>query len=226
MSPRSTTTDLTKRPTWSLEQFQTAAAYASRPRRGIAGFYIAPTLRGLAPFIYSGGGNVFDNDDEPTSLAFSSDDTKSALEEVLPLLRDPKLSLTPEMLSEKTPLEWFREGRLGMIAGFRDLVPGAAADRCPRLRRHADAGGRRRGDRRRPDRHLHRPGHRRRGRVGRLPGQLHLDRVGERGRGRGLPRPRQHGGGAVRRLPAGRPRPRACRACSTTASETCGSRRS
>ena len=85
--------DLTKRPTWTLEQFQTAAAYASRPRRGIAGFYIAPTLRGLAPFVYSGGGKIFDNDDEPTSLAFSSDDTKSALEKVLPTLRDPKLSL-------------------------------------------------------------------------------------------------------------------------------------
>ena len=115
--------DLAKKPTWTLEQFQTAADYASRPRRGIAGFYVAPTLRGLAPFVYSGGGKVFDNDDEPTSLAFSSDDTKSALEKVLPLLRDPKLSLTPEMLSEKTPLEWFREGKLGMIAGFRDLVP-------------------------------------------------------------------------------------------------------
>jgi multiple sugar transport system substrate-binding protein len=115
--------DLTKKPSWSLEQFQAAAEYASRPRRGIAGFYIAPTLRGLAPFIYSAGGDIFDNDDEPTSLAFSSGDTKSALEEVLPLLRDPKLTLSPEMLSEKTPLEWFREGRLGMIAGFRDLVP-------------------------------------------------------------------------------------------------------
>ena len=115
--------DLSKKPTWSLEQFQTAAAYASRPRRGIAGFYIAPTLRGLAPFVDSGGGKIFDNDDEPTSLAFSSDDTKSALEQVLPTLRDPKLSLSSEMLSEKTPLEWFREGRLGMIAGFRDLVP-------------------------------------------------------------------------------------------------------
>jgi multiple sugar transport system substrate-binding protein len=115
--------DLSKKPTWSLEQFQTAAAYASRPRRGIAGFYIAPTLRGLAPFVDSGGGKVFDNDDEPTSLAFSSDDTKSALEQVLPTLRDPKLSLSSDMLSEKTPLEWFREGRLGMIAGFRDLVP-------------------------------------------------------------------------------------------------------
>ena len=42
---------------------------------------------------------------------------------MLPLLRDPKLSLSAEMLSEKTPLEWFREGRLGMIAGYRDLVP-------------------------------------------------------------------------------------------------------
>ncbi len=115
--------DLSKKPTWSLEQFQTAAAYASRPRRGIAGFYIAPTLRGLAPFIYSGGGRIYDNDDDPTSLAFSSDDTRSALEEVLPVLRDPKLSLSTQMLSEKTPLEWFREGKLGMIAGYRDLVP-------------------------------------------------------------------------------------------------------
>jgi multiple sugar transport system substrate-binding protein len=115
--------DLAKRPTWSLEQFQTAAAYASRPRRGIAGFYIAPTLRGLAPFIYSGGGKIFDDDEEPTSLAFASDDTRSALEEVLPVLRDPKLSLSAQMLSEKTPLEWFREGKLGMIAGYRDLVP-------------------------------------------------------------------------------------------------------
>jgi multiple sugar transport system substrate-binding protein len=115
--------DLNKKPTWTLEQFQAAAAYASRPRRGIAGFYIAPTLRGLSPFVYSGGGQIFDNDEEPTSLAFSSDDTKSSLEKVLPLLRDPKLSLSAEMLSEKTPMEWFREGRLGMIAGARDLVP-------------------------------------------------------------------------------------------------------
>jgi len=115
--------DLTKKPTWSFEQFQAAADYASRPRRGIAGFYIAPTLRGLAPFILTAGGSIFNDDDAPTSLAFSSDDTKSALEQVLPVLRDPKLTLTTEQLAEKTPLEWFKEGKLGMIAGFRDLVP-------------------------------------------------------------------------------------------------------
>jgi multiple sugar transport system substrate-binding protein len=115
--------DLTKKPGWNFQQFQAAAEFAKRPRKGIAGFYIAPTLRGLAPFIYSGGGQLFNDDEQPTSLAFSSDDTKNALEKVLPVLRDPKLSLTAEQLSEKTPLEWFREGKLGMIAGFRDLVP-------------------------------------------------------------------------------------------------------
>jgi multiple sugar transport system substrate-binding protein len=115
--------DLGKKPTWSLEQFQTAAEYASRPRRGIAGFYIAPTLRGLSPFIYSGGGKLFDDDEDPSSLAFSSSDTRSALEKVLPLLRDPRLTLSADQLAEKTPLEWFEEGKLGMIAGFRDLVP-------------------------------------------------------------------------------------------------------
>ena len=115
--------DLTKRPTWSFDQFQTAADFASRPRRGVAGFYVAPTLRGLAPFIYTAGGQVFNDDEAPTSLAFSSDDTRSALERVLPMLRDPKLTLSTEQLAEKTPLEWFREGKLGMIAGFRDLVP-------------------------------------------------------------------------------------------------------
>ena len=115
--------DLTKKPTWTFAQFQAAAEYASRPRRGIAGFYIPPTMRGLAPFIYSAGGSVFNDDDTPTSLAFSSDDTKSALEQVLPVLGDPKLTLSTEQLAEKTPLEWFREGKLGMIAGFRDVVP-------------------------------------------------------------------------------------------------------
>lgn len=114
---------LDKKPTWTLEQLQTAAEYASRPRREIAGLYVAPTLRGLSPFILSGGGRLFDDDDDPSSLAFSSDDTRSALEKVLPLLRDPRLALSAEQLSEKTPLEWFKEGKLGMIAGFRDLVP-------------------------------------------------------------------------------------------------------
>ena len=108
---------------WTFEEFQVAAEYASRPRRGTAGFYVAPTLRGLSPFVYAGGGRLFDDDEAPTSLAFSSDGTRSALEEVLPLLRDPKLTLTEGQLSQAPALTWFERGELGMIAGFRSLVP-------------------------------------------------------------------------------------------------------
>ena len=138
--------DLTKKPVWTLEQFQAAAEYASRPRRGIAGFYIAPTLRGLAPFVYSGGGKIFDDDDDPTSLAFSSDDTKSALEEVLPLLRDPKLTLTAGAAVREDAAGVVPRGQARHDRRLPRPRAGAAADRRPRLRHHADAGGRRRGD--------------------------------------------------------------------------------
>lgn len=108
---------------WSLDEFTAAAEFATRPARGTRGFYIEPTLRGLAPFIYSGGGQVFDDEQAPTSLAFSEGDTRGALERALPVLRDAQLQLTEKQLERATPQEWFERGRLGMIAGFRDLVP-------------------------------------------------------------------------------------------------------
>ena len=110
-------------PKWSFEQFEAAAAFASRPRTGSRGLYIQPTLRGLAPFIYSGGGALFDSESAPTSLSFSEGDTREALERTLELLRNPHLTLTDGQLKRATPQEWFERGKLGMIAGFRSLVP-------------------------------------------------------------------------------------------------------
>lgn len=121
--PRIDNEDLTRKVSWNFEQFRIAADFASRPRRGVSGFYIAPTLRSLAPFVYTAGGEIYNDEEPPTSLTFSADDTRSALEKVLPVLRDPKLTLSAEQLAEKSPLEWFAEGKLGMIAGFRDLAP-------------------------------------------------------------------------------------------------------
>ena len=154
--------DLTKRPTWTFEQFQAAAEYASRPRRGIAGFYVAPTLRGLAPFVYSGGGQIFDDDEEPTSLAFSSDDTQvGAREGAADAARPEAVAVAGDAVREDAagvvPRGQARDDRR-----FPRPGAGAAADRRPRLRRDADAHGRRRGHRRRPDRDLHRDGHQRR----------------------------------------------------------------
>ena len=73
---------------WTLAEFGAAAQFASR-RGDKRGVWIDPTLQGLAPFIYSGDGEVFDDDREPTSLAFSDDNTREALSETLAILRDP-----------------------------------------------------------------------------------------------------------------------------------------
>jgi multiple sugar transport system substrate-binding protein len=106
---------------WTFDQFRVAAEAATDA--GARGVQIDRTLRGLAPFIYSGGGRIFDNDVQPTALAFESSDTMAALQKTLPLLRNPLVTLTDRQLQQATPLEWFKRGRLGMIEGFRSMTP-------------------------------------------------------------------------------------------------------
>ena len=62
--------------------------FASRAARGTKGVHVDATLPGLAPFIESGGGSVFDDGTDPTSLSFASDDSQAALERTLEVLRD------------------------------------------------------------------------------------------------------------------------------------------
>lgn len=110
--------------TWTFDEFTAAAEYAARPRRKTRGVYVEPTLESLAPFIYSGGGQLFDDDEEPTSLAFSDGDTRDALERSLGLLRSPLVTPSPKELRRRTPLEMFESGKLAMIQGYREMVPG------------------------------------------------------------------------------------------------------
>lgn len=108
---------------WTLDMFRAAATFASRPRKDTKGVYIEPTLRGLAPFVYAGGGNLFDEDVEPSTLALSDEDNVDSIRQTLEVLRDPTITLTNRQLREKSAVGYFEEGRLGMIAGFRDLTP-------------------------------------------------------------------------------------------------------
>lgn len=107
---------------WTLEEFRAAAAFAARRGRA-SGVTITPTLRGIAPFVYSGGGTLFNDPASPTSLALSDGDSLSALTTTLDVLRDPTLTLGEAQLAEATPQTWFERGQLGMIEGFRDLTP-------------------------------------------------------------------------------------------------------
>jgi multiple sugar transport system substrate-binding protein len=115
-------TDEGKRERWTLAEFEAAARFASR-RGDPRGVWIDPTLQGLAPFIYSGDGKVFDDDQEPTSLAFSDDNTREALSQTLFILRDSSLTPTNAQLARATPVQLFKRGELAMVAGFRNLVP-------------------------------------------------------------------------------------------------------
>ncbi len=108
---------------WNFSAFRAAAEYASRPRQKTRGVYIEPTLRGLAPFIYSGGGKLFDDDGDPKSLALSDDGSTDALRETLEVLRDPRLTLSAKQLAQRPALQWFKRGKVAMIAGFRGLTP-------------------------------------------------------------------------------------------------------
>ncbi len=50
---------------FTFDEFRAAAEFATKPRKRSKGVYIEPSLRGLAPFVYSGGGEVFDDDERP-----------------------------------------------------------------------------------------------------------------------------------------------------------------
>lgn len=112
-----------ERDSWSLEEFRAAAEFASRPRRNARGVYIEPSLEGLAPFVLSGGGELFDDPENPLSLALSEDGNAETLRATLEVLRDPTITLTNRQLRARSALDWFKRGRLGMIAGYRDLTP-------------------------------------------------------------------------------------------------------
>lgn len=114
---------------WTIDDFAEAATFATHRRRGTRGLAVEPTLRGLAPFLFSAGGKLVDDEENPTSLAFSDGDTRSALEAVLPVLRNAAITLTPEQLAQASPLEWFQQGRLGMLVGDRSLTPVLRANR-------------------------------------------------------------------------------------------------
>ena len=115
---------------------------------------------------------------DPTSLAFSSDDTRAALETCCRCCATPSSRSPPSSWPRRRAEQWFEAGKLGMIAGFRSLapelraVPGLDFDVMPMpivddAATVGDITG-----------HLPRQGHPRPGRGGRLPGPLHLRRVG------------------------------------------------
>jgi len=108
---------------WSLDQFAAATRWAVRHHPNAAGAYVEPSLGGIAPFVLSGGGSLFDDANPPTTLTLSDTASQQALIRTVRLMHRPGVSLTPRELTEKTALEWFESGRLAFLEGSRGIVP-------------------------------------------------------------------------------------------------------
>jgi multiple sugar transport system substrate-binding protein len=108
---------------WTIEQFAAAGRWAVRHHPGAAGIYVAPTLTGLAPFVYSGGGELYDDNTRPTSLALSDDTNESSLTQTVRALQAPGATLSKQQLAEHTAAEWFARGKLALLEGTSRMVP-------------------------------------------------------------------------------------------------------
>lgn len=113
---------------WTLDDFAAAAAAGTRGR--IRGVYVAPHLDQLAPFIWSAGGSLVDDETEPTRLTLSDGSSRSGLEQLLEVIRNPRLTPSERLIRRRGPVQLFKAGQLAMMLGYRDLTP--------RLRQQAD----------------------------------------------------------------------------------------
>lgn len=112
---------ITREEGWTWEQFVLAARRASRGKA--KGVYVPPELQSLIPLVWSAGGDIVDDPEQPSTLTLSEGAAGSALGEVLPLFRDPHVTPTKEELARQDEVSRFKQGRLGMLVGDRSLTP-------------------------------------------------------------------------------------------------------
>ncbi|HSV37808.1 MAG TPA: extracellular solute-binding protein [Nocardioidaceae bacterium] len=114
---------------WTWEMFMAAAAQAKSrgAADGAKGGWLAPDLDALTPFILSAGGSVVDQELGPKHLTLSDGSTRAALKTLATFTRDPSLSLTPTEALRRSPLQWFRSGRLGVLFSTRAVLPSLRA---------------------------------------------------------------------------------------------------
>lgn len=106
---------------WSWDQFVTAAQQMSS--RNVKGVYLAPELTTLTPLLRSAGADIVDDPDKPTTLTLDEGRAPAAMDRILTLARNARLTPTPEQLVRRGALERFERGELAMMIGTRALVP-------------------------------------------------------------------------------------------------------
>jgi multiple sugar transport system substrate-binding protein len=112
---------LTPETGWTWEQFTKAVRLMSHD--GVNGVYVEPRLNTLMALVRSAGADIVDDPRTATTLTLSDDGARSALEEVLDVLREPRYTPSPEQLESIDAIDRFKQGRIGMLFTTRAVVP-------------------------------------------------------------------------------------------------------
>lgn len=105
---------------WDWQQFRRTAERLSRD--GVDGVGIEPTVIRLAPFIWSNGGSLVDDEDAPTRFTFDDPRSAEAVDFVLGMVRD---GLVPdeEQVAAQDLETRFETGKLAMMLSSRVDTP-------------------------------------------------------------------------------------------------------
>ena len=106
---------------WTWEDFrQTALALT---KNGVHGLGIEPSIIRLAPFVWSNGGEIVDDLDNPTRFTLDTPEATEALDFITSMVRDDQVVPSEEDLAAQDLETRFVNGKLGMLLSSRRDTP-------------------------------------------------------------------------------------------------------
>jgi multiple sugar transport system substrate-binding protein len=106
---------------WTWADFRATALTLTKG--DVRGVGIEPTIIRLAPFVWSAGGEIVDDPEEPTSLDLDNDGARQALGFILSLVREDGSVPTEEEIAAQDLETRFVTGKLGMLLSSRRDTP-------------------------------------------------------------------------------------------------------
>jgi multiple sugar transport system substrate-binding protein len=106
---------------WSWDDLRrTAKALTSNGKHGLG---IEPSIIRIAPFVWSNGGEIVDDLDQPTSLTLDEPASREALEFIVSLVREDRVVPSEEEVAAQDLETRFVSGKLGMYLSSRKDTP-------------------------------------------------------------------------------------------------------
>lgn len=109
-------------PGWTFEDFEATARALTFPDEGVRGVGLTPDLIRLAPFVWSAGGEVVDDTDDPTRFTLDTPQARAGVDAVVGMARDGLVPTESEVAAQDLQTR-FITGKLGMLLSSRREVP-------------------------------------------------------------------------------------------------------